>query len=177
MAGRPFDIAIRDASSSDVEFLRRMLFEAWLWDPQGDRPDYEEWLRTRANPNDPYLVDFGLVSSDRGAIAEHCGRPVGAAWIRAFSTETSQRGFLSEDIPELAIAVDQAFRGRGVGRRLLIALIELARSAGTVGISLHVNRRNATALRLYQSMGFVEQQADDAGPVMLLALAKQVRNY
>lgn len=163
--------AIRDASSSDLDFLRRMLFEAWLWDPHADRPDYEDWRRTTANLNDPYLVDFGKALSDIGVIAEQDGRPVGAAWIRAFSNETAQRGFLGEDIPELAIAVDQRFRGRGLGRRLLLALIARARSAGAPGISLHVNRRNVKALRLYRSIGFVEQKADDVGPVMFLPLA------
>ena len=160
--------AIRDASSSDLDFLRRMLFEAWLWDPQGSRPDYEEWRRTTANLNDPYLVDFGNASSDIGVIAEHDGHAVGAAWIRAFSNETAQRGFLGEDIPELAIAIDQQFRGRGLGRKLLVALIARAQNSGAPGISLHVNRRNARALRLYRSMGFVEKKADDVGPVMLL---------
>lgn len=147
-----------------------MLFEAWLWDPRDDRPDYEEWRRTEARLDDPYLAAFGEVSSDIGVIAEQGERLIGAAWIRAFSSETAQRGFLREDIPELAIAVERQYRGKGVGRVLLITLIERALSAGTPGISLHVNRRNTKALRLYRSIGFVEQKADDAGPVMLLAL-------
>lgn len=149
-----------------------MLFEAWLWDPETDRPDYEEWLRTGADSNDPYLVDFGKRSSDIGVVAEQRGRPVGAAWIRAFSNETAQRGFLSENIPELAIAVDPQFRGKGLGRKLLVALIARTRRAGITGISLHVNRRNARALRLYRSMGFVEQRSDEAGPVMFLRIAQ-----
>lgn len=56
----------------------------------------------------------------------------------------------------LGITVGKAWRGRGVGRRLIEYAVEWARSSGVVTrIELHVFTRNEGALRLYETCGFV----------------------
>jgi [ribosomal protein S18]-alanine N-acetyltransferase len=54
----------------------------------------------------------------------------------------------------LNLCVGQAYRCRGVGKRLLSALIERATAAGMAEAFLEVRPSNTTAIRLYQSMGF-----------------------
>jgi ribosomal protein S18 acetylase RimI-like enzyme len=61
-------------------------------------------------------------------------------------------------IVRLTIVVHRGHEGRGIGRRLLTALIEWARAMPHVRkIELNVRATNARAIRLYRSLGFEEQ--------------------
>ena len=64
---------------------------------------------------------------------------------------------VQEGIWELAkMAVDEAFQGRQIGRRLGEAAIAWVRRQGGREIFLESNRRLAPALALYQRLGFQE---------------------
>ena len=52
------------------------------------------------------------------------------------------------------VAVDQPWRGRGVGRLLVTEALNAAASAGAAGATLEVRRSNDAARRLYESLGF-----------------------
>jgi ribosomal-protein-alanine N-acetyltransferase len=54
----------------------------------------------------------------------------------------------------LNLCVDEAFRCRGVGKRLLDYLIERGAAAGMSEAFLEVRPSNTAAIRLYQSLGF-----------------------
>src|SRR5256885_15069059 len=54
----------------------------------------------------------------------------------------------------LNLCVGEAFRCRGVGKRLLGSLIERAAAAGMGAAFLEVRPSNTAAIRLYLSMGF-----------------------
>ena len=56
----------------------------------------------------------------------------------------------------LNLCVRNALHRRGLGRRLLALLIEVARSHHTEAVVLEVRPGNAAARRLYGSMGFTE---------------------
>lgn len=53
------------------------------------------------------------------------------------------------------VAVDPAYRRRGIARDLTLAAIEHAHKRGAAEIWLHVREENEAALNLYQSLGFV----------------------
>jgi ribosomal protein S18 acetylase RimI-like enzyme len=75
------------------------------------------------------------------------------------------------DTPEISVGVAADWRGRGVGRALLDALVATARESGHDALSLSVDRRNAAALALYRSIGFVQTIGGSAeNPTMLLRL-------
>lgn len=57
------------------------------------------------------------------------------------------------------IAVDPRCQGKGVGRRLLGALLEEAQARACADVLLEVRASNASALALYQSAGFVQISA------------------
>jgi ribosomal protein S18 acetylase RimI-like enzyme len=108
----------------------------------------------RSNPAlDRYVKDWGK-SGDLGLVAVANSHPLGAAWLRSFSSDNRGFGYVETGIPELAIAVSPEHRGRGIGTKLLMQTIELASSL-YLGISLSV-RANNPVLNLYQRAGFVK---------------------
>ena len=65
-----------------------------------------------------------------------------------------------EDEVELArLIVEPMMRGRGVGRRLVAALVEKAALTGLSGVILRVDPGNAAAVRCYRACGFRDLDA------------------
>ncbi len=56
----------------------------------------------------------------------------------------------------LNLCVRETMRGRGIGRTLLRQLLDLAAEAGVEDAFLEVRPSNLAAIRLYQSLGFVQ---------------------
>jgi GNAT superfamily N-acetyltransferase len=106
---------------------------------------------------------------DTGLVAEHDGRPVGLVWYRLFTEEAHGEGFVDEETPELAIAVADGFRGRGIGGELMRAAHERALQHGFWRLSLSVDAENP-AKRLYERLGYADYEPDDGLGRMLLAL-------
>ena len=118
----------------------------------------------------PYLAGWGR-AGDTAVVAEVEGEPVGAAWFRLYGADRPGYGFVDAQVPEISIGVEAAWRGQGVGRALLVALVARARAEGHAALSLSVDARNAPALALYRSMGFVDTGGGKAeNPTMLLRL-------
>jgi ribosomal protein S18 acetylase RimI-like enzyme len=57
-------------------------------------------------------------------------------------------------------------RGRGLGRRLMLATIDFARSRGADRIELGTSEDDVAARALYESLGFVNRERPPDGPVM-----------
>ena len=52
------------------------------------------------------------------------------------------------------MAVTESAQGKGIGRRVLEKTIAEARASGARRLYLETNRKLATAIRLYESLGF-----------------------
>ncbi|HEY6376070.1 MAG TPA: GNAT family N-acetyltransferase [Edaphobacter sp.] len=52
------------------------------------------------------------------------------------------------------MAVEERYRGRGVGRKVLAYTIEQARELGATVLYLETNRKLANAIHLYEALGF-----------------------
>jgi ribosomal protein S18 acetylase RimI-like enzyme len=61
------------------------------------------------------------------------------------------------------LVVDPARRGQGAGRALVDGCLRLAREAGAPAVGLHTSPIMASALRMYEAMGFVRDQ--DLAPI------------
>ena len=79
-------------------------------------------------------------------VIEASGRIVGWAFLRKLDTTEA----------DLGIGIAEPHTGRGLGRRLMDALIAHARERGVAAITLCHVADNARARRLYEPCGFVE---------------------
>ena len=157
---------LRPLGAGDQRVLRAMLYEAAFWRPAGERPPLEQALATPDLA--PYVDGWGR-AGDRGLVADVRGEPVGAAWLRRFTTRDHGYGFVDEATPELSVGVDPSWRGRGIGRALLTGLLERARADGTRRVSLSVELDNP-ARRLYERAGFEVVEHDEGAATMVVDL-------
>lgn len=116
-----------------------------------------------------YIESFFERDGDVALIAEIDGRGAGAAWQRLFAPDAPGYGYVDDTTPEVALAVVDDARGRGIGTALMGALIERARSDGLGALSLSVNAGNPSR-RIYQRCGFVDVSSADDAHTMLLRL-------
>lgn len=91
---------------------------------------------------------------DGGCVAIQGTNAIGAAWFRLWTGDDKGFGYISDEIPELAIALLPSYRNQGIGTALLKQTLELA-SEQFPAIGLNVRSDNA-ALRLYERVGFVK---------------------
>ncbi|MEW6156449.1 MAG: GNAT family N-acetyltransferase [Verrucomicrobiota bacterium] len=157
---------LRPGNATDLEFLKEMLFEAFFWDADRERPSFAGF---RAEPEfTKLLANWGRIG-DRAVIAEDCGARLGAGWFRWWTEDCHSYGFVDATTPEIAIAVRPEQRSKGLGRRLLEALVQTARGDGFARLSLSVSPRNP-ARHLYESAGFRKVGESGTSWTLLLSL-------
>ncbi len=59
-----------------------------------------------------------------------------------------------------SMAVEEKYRGRGIGHKLFDTLLELCRERKYDGLELQVNARNAAARAMYEKYGFTEKSVN-----------------
>ena len=150
MSSEPQIVTLRRGETSDLPFLEEMLYEAFHWHPERERPDQRVFFEDESTRK--YLDHWGR-PGDGAVIALVGDRPVGAGWFRLWTNDSESYGFVDIETPELGLAVVAEHRSRGIGRELLRRLMDEARSLGFSRISLSVEPENF-AIRLYESEGF-----------------------
>lgn len=174
-------VVIRPAGPGDRRVVEDALLWAVNWSP--DRvPFPPDVVLNRADlaryvAGWPVAGDVGVVADAGGshagsgsgsdADADADRTAIGAAWLRYLPADEPGYGFVAGDVPELSIGVHPAHRGRGIGRRLLRALLEAARREGVVRVSLSVERTNP-ARALYVSEGFEVVGGSGSADTMVL---------
>jgi ribosomal protein S18 acetylase RimI-like enzyme len=105
-------------------------------------PYLAEYVAGWGRPGDLGLIAAGAVGSG----------VLGAAWVRPLNGQEKRYAAVAGGTPELAIAVQPATIGQGIGGALLGALLEMARGYYPA-IALSVRETNP-ARRLYERHGF-----------------------
>jgi [ribosomal protein S18]-alanine N-acetyltransferase len=156
----------RPLTAADVEHVRWALYEALAWNPARKLPP-PGW--TLEHPEAKrYHREWGR-DGDLGVVALRDEEVVGVAYCRLFTDDDHGHGYLDDATPEVAVAVREDERGRGLGARLLTELATLAAENGVRQLSLSVDPANP-ALRLYERLGYREWSRDEDGVRMVLEL-------
>jgi GNAT superfamily N-acetyltransferase len=157
-------VAVRELEEADLPFLREMLYQALMWQPEAERYPLELVL---AHPEVVRFHEGWGRAGDVALIAEDEGQPVGCVWYRLFTDGDHGEGYIDDETPELAIAVADGHRGKGVGATLMDAAAERARRDGLARLSLSVDAANP-AKHLYARLGWIEYELEDGNGRMLL---------
>lgn len=145
---------IRRAKPRDIPAVLRLLRQVNLVHHQG-RPDLFR-LATKYGAE-----DFSAIFSNDDApvfVYDEDGAILGHAFCQI---QTVQNDRLLCDRKTLYvddICVDEAARGRGVGKALYTHVRDYARSLGCYNLTLNVWSCNPNALRFYERMGLVPQK-------------------
>ena len=132
---------IRPATRDDVPSLVALIGDLAAYEREPDAVEIDEQLLT-----DTLFADTPLVFAN---VADDAGVVVGMTiYFLNFSTWTGKLGIYLEDF-----YVRPEARGRGVGRALMGALADEARSHDYARIDWSVLEWNETAIRFYASLG------------------------
>ena len=109
----------------------------------------------------PYAILSGLagaiiVGPVLGALTGHLIAISALGALIVYCAATVTMGF-QVLLGTLGVGLVPAYRGRGLGSRLIEAALERARAAGFVRIELDVYADNARAIALYERLGFVRE--------------------
>jgi phosphinothricin acetyltransferase len=135
---------IRPATVADAAALCRIYNQgiqdrvATLETEERTPEERAQWLEARG-PRHPVLV------------AESDGAVVGWASLNVFNPRRAY-----EHVADLSLYVEREWRGRGVGRRLLDALVARARELGYHKLVLAAFPWNEAGMRAYRRAGFRE---------------------
>ena len=158
-------LRLRPLRADDEPFLWTMLYHA-LHVPPGADPPPSEVVRQPEVAR--YVSGWMERPGDVGFAAEVDGQPVGAAWLRRWPPGDRGFGYLSEDTPELSMALVPGHRGRGIGTALLRRLLaEAARDSRAVSLSVSASN---PALRLYERFGFAVVGSPEGGSSTMVKL-------
>lgn len=151
-------LSIRPAKIDDVGLLRAMIRELAEFERALDLVTITEAQLARDG--------FGENPRFRALIAEWDGHAAGYACICNYFSTWAGRGLVLEDL-----FVREKFRGRGIGKALLVAVARLAVEEGCYGVHWSVLDWNEKAIEFYKSFG--AEFRDQWRPVMLSGEALQ----
>lgn len=140
------DIKFRRIRADEYNLLEDFLYEA-IFIPEGfEKPPKciieNEELQV-------YIKDFGKLKDDNCLVAECDNRIAGACWTRIMK----DYGHIDDKTPSFAISLYEEYRGKGIGTRLMYAMLKLLKEKGYKQASLAVQKKNY-ALKMYKKVGF-----------------------
>ena len=134
-------LTIRPGTSSDVQLILQLIREL---------ADYERAPQAVTATEADLLRDgFGSDPKFHVVIAEWEGKPAGfALYFYNYSTWLGRPGLYLEDL-----FVRPEFRGRGIGKQLLVHLVQLAVQENCGRFQWQVLDWNTPSLKFYESLG------------------------
>jgi GNAT superfamily N-acetyltransferase len=149
------NLAIRPARAEEYEPLGKLLVKAYValpGMPQPDeQPDYYAMLaNVAARAAKPALTVF-VATGDAGTL---CGSVDFIDDMRQYGSG-GPASRVTDAVGIRLLAVDDAFRGRGIGKALTQFCIARAQQLGKLRVVLHTTRAMQTAWTMYEGLGFV----------------------
>jgi len=138
-----------------------------LWDPP---PAPRRPREVLDHPGVSIYAEGWGREGDVGVVGEMDGKPIGACWVRLIPGRAGL-GHVDDETPQLGIALEPEYRGRGFGRRLMLAALEAARAHGYRQVSLTVHPQNPAGA-LYESCGFQKREVRTTYHLMVVSLGQ-----
>ena len=156
----PLEILEADLSRSDHQDAVVGMIDAYASDPMGNGKRLTEDVRASLVPG------LRKVPTTLIFLAWLDGAPVGiAACFHGFSTFAAKPLINIHDLSVLP-----GHRGHGIGRRLLEAVEQKARSLGCCKVTLEVAENNRRARRIYEAAGLAQTvYTDGAGGALFFS--------
>ena len=142
---------IRSAKESDFEDVRRIMGQV--------QEMHVEWRPDIYRRNEEFFTKVifdEMCSGGKSFVADMDGKVVGAMGIDHRHIETPAH--VTRDVVFIdSMAVDEGFRGQGIGHLFFEKVRELKEEKHADGIELQVNARNKAAYEMYSHYGFTEK--------------------
>jgi RimJ/RimL family protein N-acetyltransferase len=147
-------VRIRAATPADGRAIAALMAGVYAEDRWfvGDGPPSGEAMARRLRAMDPKREVFLVAEAGAGRAAELAG------WIELHRYVPRRL----DHVASLTIAVAEGMRRRGIGRRLMRAVLPWARRVGVRKIRLDVRAGNEAAIALYEAEGFVREGLERA---------------
>ena len=143
-------ITLRPMTEAEYpQFLERLL-ENYSADIALARGLPADEARRQATQQTEELLPHGVRSDGQllFTAVDDTGGPVGLLWLATRSPNGAQAGWIYD------VEVDEAHRGRGYGREIMLFAEQECRRHGLTALRLNVFGPNVTARRLYESLGY-----------------------
>lgn len=136
---KPYLDAVIDLEYEAAEYLHEL--DPIDIDPYQSKKELKDWRRkTITKPKSQYKVYIAKVGT----------AVIGTTTLR-FSTESS-----GKIVWGTGLAIDASYRGKGYGKQLLAGIMKDCEKDKIEHVFLTVLTNNAAAIKLYESIGFVE---------------------
>ena len=138
-------LTFRKANFEDLPDIVRMLADDFLGQT---RERFEDPLP------DSYVAAFCEIEGDKNnelIVAEIDGRLVGTLQL-TFTPSISFQGGRRATVE--SVRVDEAYRGKGIGREIMLSAIRRAKERGCISMQLTTNVDRTDAHRFYERLGF-----------------------
>ena len=140
------NLIIREITKNEYKLLEDFLYEA-IFIPKGAEKPEKEIIRNEELQ--VYIKDFGTDRNDNCLVAEYDNKIVGACWTRIMN----DYGHIDNDTPSFAISLYEEYRGKGIGTKLMKAMLKLLKDKGYKKASLAVQKNNY-AVKMYKNVEF-----------------------
>lgn len=145
------EIRVRSARQDEYEIVESIMKQVQQMHIEW-RPDVYQYNETVL----PYEVYEQAVSDETAYVAEYDGHVAGVLLFMLRHIENPiqvKRDIIFVD----SMAVDESYRGRGIGHAFFDFLKELKEQRGYDGIELQVNAKNEAAYQMYTNYGFTNK--------------------
>lgn len=140
----PDRIILRDAREEDVPAMAGLLSELFSLE-QDFRPDSDRQMRgLRLLLKQPQLGRLFVASTEDGVVG----------MVSLLFTVSTAEGGPAAILEDMIVA--SAYRGQGIGRRLVEHVLDRAAKLGNTRVTLLADRHNAAALGFYRALGFAD---------------------
>lgn len=142
-------MSIRELKQTEYHILKKFTYHAIFLKDSEEMPQKSILNKPQQKI---YYENFGQ-KDDVCLVYEKNEQIVAACWVRIIAGDIKGYGNVDDKTPELAISLLKEQRNKGVGKKLILAMLTLLKDKGYAQCSLSVNKQNY-AKNLFKSIGF-----------------------